>query len=89
MFHSNTFGARGLILVPTRELALQVIKVGKDLSRGLKGEGESLRWAMVVGGEGMEDQFSMIAGNPDMYVLSSSLLRSTTALVDWPNARMF
>ena len=70
MFHSNTFGARGLILVPTRELALQVIKVGKDLSRGLKGEGESLRWAMVVGGEGMEDQFSMIAGNPDMYVLS-------------------
>lgn len=69
LFHSNTFGARGLILVPTRELALQVIKVGKDLSRGLKGDGESLRWAMVVGGEGMEDQFSMMAGNPDVYVL--------------------
>lgn len=66
MSHSPTFGARGLVLVPTRELALQVLKVGKDLARGLKGEGESLRWAMVVGGEGMEEQFSMMAGNPDV-----------------------
>lgn len=66
MGHSATFGARGLVLVPTRELALQVLKVGKDLSRGLKGETEALRWAMVVGGEGMEEQFSMMAGNPDV-----------------------
>lgn len=66
MGHSTTFGARGLVLVPTRELALQVLKVGKDLSRGLKGDTEALRWAMVVGGEGMEDQFSMMAGNPDV-----------------------
>lgn len=64
--HSTTFGARALVLVPTRELALQVLKVGKDLARGIKGEGEALRWAMVVGGEGMEDQFNMIAGNPDV-----------------------
>lgn len=66
MTHSTQFGARGLILVPTRELALQVLKVGKDLARGLKGEGEALRWAMIVGGEGMEEQFSMMAGNPDV-----------------------
>lgn len=66
MTHSTAFGARGLILVPTRELALQVLKVGKDLARGLKGEGEALRWAMIVGGEGMEEQFSMMAGNPDV-----------------------
>lgn len=66
MSHSTTFGARGLVLVPTRELALQVLKVGKDLARGIRGEGEALRWAMVVGGEGMDDQFSMIAGNPDV-----------------------
>lgn len=66
MGHSTTFGARGLVLVPTRELALQVLKVGKDLSRGLKGETEALRWAMVVGGEGMEDQFTMMADNPDV-----------------------
>ncbi|GAA5828172.1 hypothetical protein JCM3770_000009, partial [Rhodotorula araucariae] len=64
--HSDKFGARGLILVPTRELALQVLKVGKDLARGIRGEGEALRWAMVVGGEAMEAQFESMAGNPDV-----------------------
>lgn len=78
MGHSSTFGARGLVLVPTRELALQVLKVGKDLSRGLKGETEALRWAMVVGGEGMEEQFSMMASNPDVYVTLLSPTASTT-----------
>lgn len=76
MTHSTAFGARGLILVPTRELALQVLKVGKDLARSLKGEGESLRWAMVVGGEGMEDQFNMMAGNPDVYVHLATVSRA-------------
>ena len=66
MSHSTTFGARALVLVPTRELALQVLKVGKDLGRAIKGEGEALRWAMVVGGEGLDDQFAMMAGNPDV-----------------------
>lgn len=66
MTHSTTFGARGLILVPTRELALQVLKVGKDLARGLRGEGEVLRWAMIVGGEAMEEQFDLLASNPDV-----------------------
>ncbi|GAA6044170.1 hypothetical protein JCM8097_007216 [Rhodosporidiobolus ruineniae] len=66
--HSDKFGARGLILVPTRELALQVLKVGKDLARGIKGEGEALRWAMVVGGEAMEAQFELMAGNPDVII---------------------
>lgn len=82
--HSTTFGARALILLPTRELALQILKVGKELARGWharvgshagdsKGaedskRGQSLRWALVVGGEGLDEQFEAISGNPDVCV---------------------
>jgi ATP-dependent RNA helicase DDX54/DBP10 len=82
--HAHTFGARAIILVPARELALQVIKVGKALVRGWasdsaqhagddggdssNGKGESLRWSLIVGGEGLDEQFEMISDNPDMYV---------------------
>ena len=79
--HSTTFGTRALILLPTRELALQILKVGKELVRGwhsVQGphagdkeedvhKGQNLRWGLVVGGEGMDDQFEMISNNPDMY----------------------
>lgn len=37
--HGTAFGARALILVPTRELALQVFKVGKDLARSWNNTG--------------------------------------------------
>lgn len=69
--HSPKYGARALVLVPTRELALQVLKVGKDLARGYnKGKdgdaGEPLRWGMIVGGDSLEEQYAMMAGNPDV-----------------------
>jgi ATP-dependent RNA helicase DDX54/DBP10 len=78
--HQTAFGARALILLPTRELAVQILRVGKELARGWhrsgdhagdKGEGESsksqaLRWGLVVGGEGLDEQFEMITNNPDM-----------------------
>ncbi|KZW00235.1 DEAD-domain-containing protein [Exidia glandulosa HHB12029] len=86
--HSTAFGARALILIPTRELALQVMKVGKDLSRGWHagsggdhaGDGESstaggvLRWGLVVGGEGMDDQFEMLTSNPDVIIATPGRL---------------
>jgi ATP-dependent RNA helicase DDX54/DBP10 len=74
-----------LILAPTRELAVQLLKVGKELARGFhnargrhagdkdddggggSSSSENLRWGLVVGGEGMDEQFEMIANNPDVY----------------------
>ena len=82
--HSATFGARALILLPVRELALQILKVGKELARGWHAgegdhagdaqdtdtnkKGQSLRWGLVVGGESLDEQFEMISNNPDVYV---------------------
>jgi ATP-dependent RNA helicase DDX54/DBP10 len=87
--HVTAFGARALILLPTRELALQILKVGKELVRGWhsaqgdhagdskqaesSNKSPSLRWGLVVGGEGLDDQFEMITNNPDVFVLAHSL----------------
>ncbi|KAJ3516845.1 hypothetical protein NLJ89_g867 [Agrocybe chaxingu] len=87
--HSPTFGARALILLPTRELALQILKVGKELARGFHGsrgdhagdkfeedskKGESLRWGLVVGGESLDEQFEMITSNPDVVIATPGRL---------------
>lgn len=87
--HSTTFGARGLILLPTRELALQVMKVGKELARGFHTghgdhagdkqdegsvKGESLRWGLIVGGEGLDEQFEMMTNNPDVIIATPGRL---------------
>ncbi|KZT28987.1 DEAD-domain-containing protein [Neolentinus lepideus HHB14362 ss-1] len=87
--HSTAFGARALILLPARELALQVLKVGKELARGWHaGEGDhagekstddskksqGLRWGLVVGGEGMDEQFEMITNNPDIIIATPGRL---------------
>ncbi|XP_050465860.1 ATP-dependent RNA helicase DDX54 [Cataglyphis hispanica] len=56
-------GARALILSPTRELALQTLKFIKELGRftGLKA-------AVILGGDSMDNQFSIIHENPDIIV---------------------
>lgn len=61
--HSTTFGSRGLILSPSRELALQTLKVVKELSRGTY-----LKCVLLVGGDSLEEQFGMMAGNPDIVI---------------------
>ncbi|TDL24235.1 ATP-dependent RNA helicase DBP10 [Rickenella mellea] len=87
--HSTAFGARALIMAPARELALQVLKVGKELVRGWNsGSGDhagdaeetdnvkaqSLRWGLVVGGEGLDEQFEMITNNPDVIIATPGRL---------------
>ncbi|KAJ3111396.1 ATP-dependent RNA helicase ddx54 [Physocladia obscura] len=59
--HSAKVGARGLILSPSRELALQTLRFIKDI-----GKHTDLRACMLVGGGTMDDQFATLATNPDM-----------------------
>lgn len=74
--HSRTFGIKSLIFCPSRELALQILKVGKEIARGWKSDpgegqdtrGEAIRWAMIVGGEGMDEQFALMSNNPDVVI---------------------
>ena len=61
--HSAKVGARAIVLSPSRELALQTLKVIKDF-----GKGTDLRTTLLVGGESLEDQFSSMASNPDIII---------------------
>ena len=59
--HTMEYGARGLILSPTRELATQTLQFCKDL-----GKFTDLRFCLLVGGDSIEDQFSHLTANPDV-----------------------
>ena len=54
---------RGLVLSPTRELAIQTMRFCRAM-----GKYTSLRAALLVGGESMEDQFAALADGPDIII---------------------
>jgi ATP-dependent RNA helicase DDX54/DBP10 len=53
--HSAKVGARGIIMSPSRELALQTLKVVKEFGRGT-----DLRTILLVGGDSLEDRESTL-----------------------------
>ncbi|CBH10557.1 ATP-dependent DEAD/H RNA helicase, putative [Trypanosoma brucei gambiense DAL972] len=61
--HSKIVGVRGLILSPTRELSMQILRFGIQISKFL-----DLRFVALVGGNSLEQQFEMLASNPDIVV---------------------
>ncbi|KAF2131412.1 ATP-dependent RNA helicase-like protein dbp10 [Dothidotthia symphoricarpi CBS 119687] len=61
--HSAKVGARGIIMSPSRELALQTLKVVKEFGRGT-----DLRTILLVGGDSLEEQFSSMTTNPDIII---------------------
>eukprot|EP00741_Cyanophora_paradoxa_P024437 tig00022075_g23594.t1 len=67
--HSQTFGARAVILEPTRELALQTLKFAKELAKFT-----DLRMCLLVGGDNMEDQFADLANYPDIIIATPGRL---------------
>ncbi|GLD92857.1 hypothetical protein PINS_up001436 [Pythium insidiosum] len=67
--HSKKIGVRAVVLSPTRELAVQTLRFAKSLAKFT-----SLKISLIVGGEGMEAQFEMIAANPDVLVATPGRL---------------
>lgn len=61
--HSAKVGARALILSPSRELALQTLKVVKEFGRGT-----DLKCVLLVGGDSLEEQFGFMSSNPDILI---------------------
>ncbi|KAM7202881.1 ATP-dependent RNA helicase dbp-10 [Rhypophila sp. PSN 637] len=61
--HSARVGARAVVLSPSRELALQTLKVVKEFSRGT-----DLKTVLLVGGDSLEEQFGSMAANPDIII---------------------
>lgn len=59
--HSARVGVRALVLSPTRELALQTLKVAKEFARHT-----DLKIVLLTGGESLEEQFGLLAANPDI-----------------------
>jgi len=50
-------------MLPSRELAIQTLKVVKEM-----GKGTDLRTVLLVGGDSLEEQFGSVMQNPDMYL---------------------
>ncbi|KAM3130855.1 hypothetical protein pb186bvf_017044 [Paramecium bursaria] len=67
--HSNVVGIRGLLILPTRELALQTASVIKNIGRFT-----NLTYALMVGGHGFEGQFESLAQNPDILIATPGRL---------------
>ncbi|KUI56896.1 ATP-dependent RNA helicase DBP10 [Cytospora mali] len=61
--HSAMVGARALIMSPSRELALQTLKVVKEF-----GKGTDLKCVLLVGGDSLEEQFGFMTTNPDIII---------------------
>lgn len=61
--HSARVGARALIMSPSRELAIQTLKVVKEFGRGT-----DLKSVLLVGGDSLEEQFAAMASNPDIII---------------------
>jgi ATP-dependent RNA helicase DDX54/DBP10 len=67
--HAGTVGVRAVILALTRELALQTLKFAIKTARFT-----DLRFAGLVGGDGLSSKFDKLASNPDVIVATPNRL---------------
>ncbi|MCP9260396.1 ATP-dependent RNA helicase DDX54 [Dirofilaria immitis] len=67
--HRDMKGIRGLIIEPTRELAMQTFTVVKELGRFT-----GLHCAVLVGGDRIEEQFQAVHEKPDIVIATPGRL---------------
>jgi ATP-dependent RNA helicase DDX54/DBP10 len=67
--HSKIVGIRGVVLSPTRELALQILTQAKKLGRFT-----NLQYCALVGGTSLDQQFEELASNPDIVIATPGRL---------------
>jgi ATP-dependent RNA helicase DDX54/DBP10 len=67
--HDPMSGVRGVVLAPTRELAIQTFKFARDMAKFT-----DLRVVMIVGGDPIEAQFEQLATRPDIIVATPGRL---------------
>ena len=67
--HASRSGARGVLLSPTRELALQTLRFGRAVAKYT-----DLTFAALVGGEAMGAQFAALKERPDVLVATPGRL---------------
>ena len=60
---------RAVVLSPTRELAIQTLRFARQMAKYT-----SLRAALVVGGDGMDEQFEALAPCPDVLIATPGRL---------------
>ena len=80
--HSPVSGARGLIISPTRELALQTLRFARDLCHFT-----DLRMCCLVGGDALDAQFEALAAAPDVLVATPGRLLHHLAEVEGMSLR--
>eukprot|EP00960_Hanusia_phi_P054722 762755-Hanusia_phi.AAC.3 len=66
---SKVIGIQGLVLVPTRELALQTFNFFKMYAKYTQ-----LTACLIVGGEALEPQFAALAANPNVVIATPGRL---------------
>jgi ATP-dependent RNA helicase DDX54/DBP10 len=67
--HSSTHGVRGIVLSPTRELAVQTFRFAKDFAKFT-----DLNIISILGGDPIEAQFEALASRPDLIVATPGRL---------------
>ena len=67
--HQSNLGVRGLVLSPTRELAMQTFKFARDMAKFT-----DIRLISIVGGDPIEAQFEALATRPDIIIATPGRL---------------